>query len=143
MTKIPSDDILEGLYKLRTRESDQLKTILELYDMEIHQKIPMSNDQKLKKMVREMKQVQRLRVAGDKNVLKEDKENVINGKQKDSVREETSVVSRMMKTSVQIRHQKTLHFSESQEQRGGSASRKKNLRCRSPSAKFARQPCRD
>ena len=38
MTKIPSDDILEGLYKLRTRESEKLKTLLELYDLEIHQK---------------------------------------------------------------------------------------------------------
>ena len=35
MTKIPSDDILESLYKLRIRESDQLKTVLELYDMDI------------------------------------------------------------------------------------------------------------
>ena len=34
----PSDDILESLYKLRTRESDQLKTVLEFFDMEIHQK---------------------------------------------------------------------------------------------------------
>ena len=32
------DDILEGLYKLRIRESDKLKTVLELYDLEIHQK---------------------------------------------------------------------------------------------------------
>ena len=38
MTKIPSDDILEGLYKLRIRESEKLKTVLELYDLEIHQK---------------------------------------------------------------------------------------------------------
>ena len=38
MTKIPSDDILEGLYKLRIRESGKLKTVLELYNMEIHQK---------------------------------------------------------------------------------------------------------
>ena len=30
MTKIPSDDILEGLYKLRIRESEKLKTVLEL-----------------------------------------------------------------------------------------------------------------
>ena len=28
MTKIPSDDILEGLYKLRTRESEKFKTVL-------------------------------------------------------------------------------------------------------------------
>ena len=38
MTKIPSDYILEGLYTLRMRESDKLKTVLELYDLEIHQK---------------------------------------------------------------------------------------------------------
>ena len=37
--KFPSDDILEKLYKLRIHESDQLKTVLELYDMEIHEKI--------------------------------------------------------------------------------------------------------
>ena len=38
MTKIPSDDILEGLYKIRIRASEKLKTVLELYNMEIHQK---------------------------------------------------------------------------------------------------------
>ena len=38
MTKIPSDDILEGLYKLRIREYVKLKTVLELYDLETHQK---------------------------------------------------------------------------------------------------------
>ena len=38
MSKIPSHDILECLFKLRIRESAQLK-VLELYDMEIHQKI--------------------------------------------------------------------------------------------------------
>ena len=35
MTKIPLDDILEGLYKLRILESEKLKTVLELYDLEI------------------------------------------------------------------------------------------------------------
>ena len=38
MTQIPSDDILEGWYKLRIRESEKLKTVLELYNMEIHHK---------------------------------------------------------------------------------------------------------
>ena len=38
MTKIPPDDILEGLYKPRIRETEKLKTVLELYDLEIHQK---------------------------------------------------------------------------------------------------------
>ena len=37
MSKIPSHDLLESLYRLRIRESDQLKTFLELYDLEIHQ----------------------------------------------------------------------------------------------------------
>ena len=36
ISKIPSDDILEGLYKLRIRESEQLKIVSELYEMEIH-----------------------------------------------------------------------------------------------------------
>ena len=36
MTIIPPDDILEGLYKLRIRESEKLKTVLELYDLEIY-----------------------------------------------------------------------------------------------------------
>ena len=38
MTKIPHDEILEGLYKLRIRESEKLKTVLELYGLETHQK---------------------------------------------------------------------------------------------------------
>ena len=38
MTKIPHDDILEGLYKLRIRESEKLKIVLELHDLETHQK---------------------------------------------------------------------------------------------------------
>ena len=52
MTKIPSDDILEGLYKLRIRESEKLKTVLELYDMEIHQKKIGPDYDKLKTMVK-------------------------------------------------------------------------------------------
>ena len=52
MTKIPTDDVLESLYKMRIRESDQLKTVLELYDMEIHQKISLPKYQKLKTMVK-------------------------------------------------------------------------------------------
>ena len=52
MSNIPSDDILESLYELRIRESAQLKTVLELYDMEIHQKISVPNYQKLKTKVK-------------------------------------------------------------------------------------------
>ena len=52
MSKNPSDDALESLYKLRIRESAQLNTVLELPDMEIHQKISLPNNQKLKTMVK-------------------------------------------------------------------------------------------
>ena len=51
MTKIPPDDILEGLYKLRIRESEKLKTVLELYDLEIHQKKAGPDCHRLKTMV--------------------------------------------------------------------------------------------
>ena len=46
------EDILENLYKLRIRESAQVKTVLEMYDMEIHQKISMHHHQIMKIMVK-------------------------------------------------------------------------------------------
>ena len=46
MSKIPCDDIMESLYKLKIHESGQLKTVLEWYDMEIRQKISMPNYQR-------------------------------------------------------------------------------------------------
>ena len=52
MTKIPPDDILEGLYKLRIRESEKLKTVLELYNLEIHQKKIGPDYHRLKTMVK-------------------------------------------------------------------------------------------
>ena len=52
MTKIPHDDILESLYKLWIRESEKLKTVLELYNMEIHQKIGRPDHHRLKAMVK-------------------------------------------------------------------------------------------
>ena len=52
MTKIPPDDILEGLYKLRIRESEKLKTVLELYDLETHQKKLEPDYHRLKTMVK-------------------------------------------------------------------------------------------
>ena len=52
MTKIPPDDILEGLYKLRIRESEKLKTVLELYDLVIHQKKAGPDYHRLKTMVK-------------------------------------------------------------------------------------------
>ena len=52
MTKIPPDDILEGLYKLRIRESQKLKTVLELYDLETYQKKLGPDYHRLKAMVK-------------------------------------------------------------------------------------------
>ena len=54
MTKIPPDDILEGLYKLRIRESEKLKTVLELYDLEIHQKKLGPDYHRFKNMVKKV-----------------------------------------------------------------------------------------
>ena len=68
MTKIPSDDILEGLYKLRIRESEKLKTVLELYDLEISQKKAGQHYHRLKTMVkRSMEQDLRNRNFGARN----------------------------------------------------------------------------
>ena len=52
VTRIPPDDILEGLFKLRTRESEKLKTVLELYDLEIHQKNIGLDNRRLEAMVK-------------------------------------------------------------------------------------------
>ena len=50
--EIPPDDILEGLYKFRIRESEKLKTVLELYDLETHQKKFGPDYHRLKTMVK-------------------------------------------------------------------------------------------
>ena len=52
LTKISPDDILEGLYKLRIRGSEKLKTVLELHDLEIHQKKLGPDYHRLKTMVK-------------------------------------------------------------------------------------------
>ena len=52
MTKIPLDDILKGFYKLRIRECDKLQTVLELYDLETHQKKLGPDYHRLKAMVK-------------------------------------------------------------------------------------------
>ena len=68
MTKIPHDEILEGLYKLRIRESEKLKTVLELYDLETHQKKLGPDYHRLKTMVkRSIKQEIRNKNFGSRN----------------------------------------------------------------------------
>ena len=66
--EIPSDDILDGLYKLRIRESEKLKTVLELYNMEIHQKKAGPDCHRLKTTVnRSIEQYSRNRNFGSRN----------------------------------------------------------------------------
>ena len=143
MSEIPSDDVLESLHKLRIRESDELKTVLELYDMEIHQKISMPNDQQLKTIVKRRKdQKLRLRnfdarqgkskqgkwsrVERAQVALKEGEVFVTRGKKKASVRRETSQCS--FRHDAQDRAQKPEHTaatpSEPTVSRGRSVSSK-------------------
>ena len=106
MTKIPSDNILEGLYKLRTRESEKLKTVLELYDLEIHQKKKGPDKHRLKKWSKEVsskiyeirilapeveinKETQWSRIRGQNSVDKEFLEIVGTGSPTGSVLKET------------------------------------------------------
>ena len=68
MTKIQSDDILEGFYKLRIGESGKLKIVLELYDLEIHQKKAGPDYHRLKTMVkRSIEQHLRIKNFGARN----------------------------------------------------------------------------
>ena len=110
MTEIPSDDILEGLYKLRIRVSEKLKTVLELYDLEIHQKKAGPDYHRLKTMVKEvsstiyetgtlgpeteiMRQTPWSRIREQNSVNKEFLEIVCSGKPEGSVLKETIAVS--------------------------------------------------
>ena len=52
MTQIPSEEILGSLYKLRIRESEKINSVLELYNMNIHQKKIGLDYHRLKTMVK-------------------------------------------------------------------------------------------
>ena len=125
MTKIPSDDILEGLYKLRIRESEKLKTVLELYNMEIHQKKVGPDYHRLKTMVKRsieqnlrngnfgarmeiMKETPWSRIRGQNSVNKELQETVGSGKPTGSVPMETIAISVTISISVQKQHSRIL-----------------------------------
>ena len=52
MEQFPRDDILESLYKLGIRESEKLKTVLELYNLVIHQEKTKPDYHRLKTTVK-------------------------------------------------------------------------------------------
>ena len=119
MTQIPSDDILEGLYILRIRESEKLKTVLELYNMEIHQKKLGTDYHRLKTMVkRSIEQEIRNKNFGNRYGNFEKKRRgqesgnktacVGNGKLTGSVVKETIAVSDTIRISEQNRQSRTL-----------------------------------
>ena len=51
MEQFPPDDILESLYKLRIRESEKINTVLELFNLQNHQKKVKPDYHRLKTMV--------------------------------------------------------------------------------------------
>ena len=66
--EIPPDDILDGLHKLRIRESEKPKTVWELYDLETHQKQLGPDYHRLKTMVkRSIEQEIRNKIFGSRN----------------------------------------------------------------------------
>ena len=72
MTKIPHDDILEGLYTSKIRESEKLKTVLEMYDVEIHQKKSGPDYHRLKTMAkRSIEQIYEIIIFGARNGIYE------------------------------------------------------------------------
>ena len=160
MTKITTDDVLECLYKLRVRESTQLKTVLELYDMEIHQKTSVPNYQKLKTLVkRSIDQKIRLRNFDARNERIETGAVASSRRGLSGVEREQGVCYQykaegqcLRGDQCSFRHEshdrakptpKTVPPSQPPTQRGRSASRKKELERQKPVWESNRQPCKD
>ena len=156
MTKIPSDDILEELYKLRIRESEKLKTILELYNMEIHQKKARPDYHRLKTMLkRSIEQNLRNKNFGAKNGNFE-KNAVVKNQGTKQRAQRTLGDSGQSKANGQcsegdncsFRHDinkraKTPSPSSSTRKNERNASRTRGPRGKSPSGRMFRLPCKD
>ena len=160
MTQVPSDEILESLYKLRIRGSEKLKTVLELYNMEIHQKKLGPDYHRLKTMVKGgIEQNLRIKNFGARNGNDEKKAVVKN--QWTKQREQRSLGDCWpWKANGQcskgdnfiFRHDKDKRAKLTQpnpspsslrQQNERKASRTRSLSGRSPSGKMARLPCKD
>ena len=156
LPNIPSDDISGCLYNFRTRECDQPKTVLELYDKEIHQKISMPNYQTLKTMVkRSVDQKLRLRSFDARN------EKIETGHKGSSGVERGRGICYQWKEKGQCSKREQCSFRQESNDRakptpkiappsetpnpktrGRSVPRKRNARDRSQSEKFNRPPCK-
>ena len=160
MTQIPSDDILESLYKLRIRKSEKLKTVLELYDLQIHQKKIGPDYHRLKTMVkRSIEQDIRNRNFGARNGNYE--RNAVVKNQEIKQREQRTLGDCWQwKANGQCSKGDTCSFRHdinkrakvtqlnpsprsSTQQSVRNASRTKSPRGRSPSGRMFRLPCKD
>ena len=159
MTKIPPDDILEGLYKLRIRESEKLKTVLELYDLEIHQKKLGPDYRILKTMLkRNIEQEIRnknfgvrignfeknavVKNQGKNSVYKEFLEIVGNGKPTGSVKGDNCSFRHDINKRGKITPSNPSPNSFMQ-QNERKSSRTRSPRGKSPSGRMSRWPCKD
>ena len=152
--KIPSDEILESLYKLRIRESDQLRFVLDSSEINDAQLSEIENDGE-EKHFSEIQiakfDARNERIETGAVVTNRSGQRGVERGQGECYQWKTKgQCSRGDKCSFQQEgHErakptpKTAPSSERPTQRGRSASRKRSLRVRSQSGKFARQPCRD
>ena len=145
VTKIPPDDILEGLYKLRIRESEKFKTVLELHNMEIHQKKAGPDYHRLKTMVkRSIEQDLRNRNFGARNGNYE--RNAVVENQVTQQREQRSLGDCWQwKSNEQCSIDTAESFSKifCAAECEKDASKTRSPRGWSPSGKKARLPCKD
>ena len=158
MSKIPSEEILESLFKLRIRESDQLKTVFEICTTwRFIRRYEFPTLEKLKTMEkRSFYQKLRLRnldaeqgksesgaVIKTCQALKEEKVSVTSGKKKASVRNETVCSFRHESQDRAQRPAQTAATpSEPTASRGRNVSRKRSIRSKSNHRFTLRQPCR-
>ena len=140
MTKIPSDDILERLYKLRIRVYEKLKTVLELYNMEIHQKKAGPDYHRLKSMVKRSIE-QNLRIKNFEARYGNYERNA--GKPTGSVLKETVAVSVTISISVQKQHSRILLRALLRGRMREMHQETEVPEERSPSGKMSRWPCKD
>ena len=160
MTQIPSDDILESLYKLRVRESEKHKIVLELYSMEIHQKNAGPDYHRLKTMVNRSVE-QNLRTKNFEARNGNFERNAVGKNQRIKQREQRSLGDcwqwkangqRPKGDSCSFRHDMKKRAKSTQpnssprsstQQSVKNASRTRSPRGRNPSGKMARLPCKD
>ena len=147
MTKIPHDEILEWLYKFRIRESETPKTVLELYDLETHQKKLEPENHRLKTMVKRcIEQDIRNKNFGARNGNYEKNAVVKNQGTKQRVQKilgdcwqwETNGMNKCGKITPS--NPSPNSFMQQSERK---SSRTRSPRGRSPSGRTSRWPCKD